>query len=128
MASSSVFPVENLESLTSEQLNRLPFGAVRIKVDGEIISYNETESSISSKKADEVIGKNFFHDVAPCTKVAEFQGKYLMMRRHAANAREQLKFIFKFEGGAMLVNVVLLYDAISDHGSILVQPIVQEER
>lgn len=61
------FPNETIESMSHEQLNRLPFGVIQIAGDGTILNYNETECSIASTRAAEVISENFFNEVAPCS-------------------------------------------------------------
>ena len=128
MADQYTIPKETLESMSAEQLNQLPFGVVRITGEGDILSYNDSESSISSKRVSEVIGKNFFREVAPCTNVLEFYGEYLKLREKKVNGRAKIKFIFQFATGTMLVSVVMLYGALSGQGTILVKPIAQEDR
>ncbi len=69
--------VENVLSNMSEtELDNVAFGAVQVDSKGKILSYNSSESAITGRKAEDVIGKNFFDEVAPCTKSDEFYGKF----------------------------------------------------
>jgi photoactive yellow protein len=115
------FPLETIESMTHDQLNRLPFGVIRLTAGGTILDYNDSESSLSHRRPIDVIGKNFFTEVAPCTRVAEFHGKFLSLQRTENGGRAELSFVFRFATGSALVDVVLLYEADTRRGTILVK-------
>ena len=68
--------VEAIEGMDEQALDALPFGAIRLADDGTIERYNAVEASISGRRAKDVIGKNFFTEVAPCTNVQEFAGRF----------------------------------------------------
>jgi photoactive yellow protein len=57
-------------------VDKLPFGLVKLDLDGKILQYNMAESSISGIAPADVIGKNFFLDVALCTQRPEFFGAF----------------------------------------------------
>jgi photoactive yellow protein len=73
----------NIEQITSKDLadtspsefDAMPFGMIRLDSAGVIKTYNEWEAKLARRTSSEVIGKNFFTDIAPCTNVAEFRGK-----------------------------------------------------
>lgn len=56
-----------LEACTPEQLNALPYGVVKMTHNGIIKGYNQAQSDLTTRLADDVIGQDFFNDVAPCT-------------------------------------------------------------
>jgi photoactive yellow protein len=114
--------------MSHEQLNRLPFGVIRLTADGTVIEYNEAEASIAKLRAQDVIGKNFFTEVAPCTRVAEFQGELLKLQQAGKDGRAEFSFVFRFATGSALVDVVLLYEANPRHGTILVKVLKTELR
>lgn len=58
--------IERIEGLGEKELDRLPFGAIRLDKAGKILNYNQTEAELSGRKKESVIGKNFFTEVAPC--------------------------------------------------------------
>ena len=68
--------VDNLVAQDPSRLDRLPFGAILVDRVGKVMKFNAYESALSSRPTHEVIGKNFFHDVAPCTKGHQFQGRF----------------------------------------------------
>lgn len=68
--------VENLLAQDPSRLDRLPFGAILVDRVGRIMKYNAGETAIAGRPAGEVIGKNFFNDVAPCSKGHQFQGRF----------------------------------------------------
>ena len=72
-----IIELEKLERMTPAEMDELPFGMIKLAPDGTIIHFNATEGKIGHKDPAEVIGKNFFDDVAPCTKVADFYGRFI---------------------------------------------------
>lgn len=68
--------LENIDRMSEPELDALPFGAIRLDKDGKILSYNMTESKLTGRDPQRVIGRNFFKDVAPCTNVQAFAGRF----------------------------------------------------
>lgn len=65
-----------LAEMNDKDIDNLAFGAINLDANGKILSYNKAEGEITGRKPEEVIGKNFFTEVAPCTKTDEFFGKF----------------------------------------------------
>jgi photoactive yellow protein len=65
-----------LSKMDEKQIDDLAFGAIQLDADGTILTYNSAEGAITGRDPKEVIGKNFFTEVAPCTNRAEFRGKF----------------------------------------------------
>lgn len=74
------FDDSNLENVLAKmddnQIDDLAFGAIQLDADGRILKYNQAEGAITGRNPDEVVGKNFFTEVAPCTNRPEFRGKF----------------------------------------------------
>jgi len=119
-------PIEDLTHIPPEYFNDLPYGVIQLKGEGTVIGYNQTEASLSKLDPARVLGKNFFRDIAPCTAVKEFAGELAKMRAFGANGRSELRFLFKFRHGAVLVHVVMIYEAANDTTVLLVKPLAQE--
>lgn len=69
--------IENaLSKLSDVEIDSLAFGAVEVDATGKILKYNTTEASITGRNKNDMIGKNFFNEVAPCTKTDTFYGKF----------------------------------------------------
>jgi photoactive yellow protein len=65
-----------LVSMSDAELDALAFGAVELDRDGNIVRYNATEADISSRHQEGMVGRNFFTDVAPCTRSDAFEGRF----------------------------------------------------
>jgi len=118
---SGVFVVEDLYDLTESALDALPLGTIRIDEAGRVCAYNQAEQHLSGRHRDDVIGRKFFTEVAPCTAVAEFQGRYDEMVRADRSDRAELDFVFRFPGGDRFVAIVILYDRSVRQGILLVR-------
>jgi photoactive yellow protein len=57
-------------------LDLLPYGIIVVDEAGKILYYNAREEEISNRRRGNVLGKNFFSEVAPCTQVQEFYGRF----------------------------------------------------
>jgi photoactive yellow protein len=62
--------------MSDDKINDIAFGAIQLDGQGKIIQYNAAEGDITGRNPDEVVGKNFFRDVAPCTNSPEFKGRF----------------------------------------------------
>ncbi|QJE74512.1 photoactive yellow protein [Aerophototrophica crusticola] len=65
-----------LDDLSPEQFDELPFGAIQVDANGIIHRYNRAESQLSGRAPERVVGRDFFRDVAPCTNMPGFQGRF----------------------------------------------------
>lgn len=69
--------IENdLAKMKDQELDELAFGAIQVDKEGKILQYNAAEADITGRDPEKVKGKNFFTEVAPCTKTDEFYGKF----------------------------------------------------
>ncbi|MEM8996403.1 MAG: PAS domain-containing protein [Acidobacteriota bacterium] len=108
----SVFPdwhrMEAVDTLSPDELDGLPFGAIRLDADGTVVLYNSAESAISGRRKEDVIGRNFFTEVAPCTNVKEFAGRFREgVRREDLN--HVFPYLFDFEMAPTEVWIRLYY-------------------
>lgn len=85
-----------LAKMTPEQIDRLPFGIIQIDKTGTIHGYNETESRYAGRDVTDVIGKNFFRDIAPCSCHPSFLGRFLKLRNGEADSTA---FTYVFDYG-----------------------------
>ena len=71
-----------------------------------MIFYNAAESRFSGRSVEAVVGRDFFRDVAPCTDLPAFRGRFLEgVRRGALD--EGFVFTFGFEPAPVRVEVWL---------------------
>lgn len=115
--------LQSIESMSEAQLDELPFGAIHLDKDGKVLSYNRTESQLTGRDPKRVIGRNFFTEVAPCTNVQSFAGRF-----REGVARKDLHAIFPyrfdFEMAPRDVSVTLFYSRQTDSAWVF----VREER
>lgn len=109
-----------LARLSPEDLDRLPFGVIRLSGDGTVLGYNKTESEQARRAPASVIGRNFFTEVAPCTDVQGFHGRLERMRANGEHGRERFSFAFHLPWATVMVELALTYDPITDTAAVIV--------
>lgn len=60
--------IDNPLAVDPSRIDRLPFGAIYLDPQGRILRFSKTESEFSGRRPEEVLGRNFFDEVAPCSK------------------------------------------------------------
>ena len=63
--------------LNKPELNALMLGVIEVDDAGKVLSYNSWESNLSGLKPEEVVGRNFFTQVAPCTNNSLVYGAFV---------------------------------------------------
>ena len=111
--------LETIKHMSPRDLDGLPFGVIKLDRDGVVVAYNESEARLARRRPEEVIGKNFFTEVAPCTNVKEFAERF---REGVArgSVRRTFPFVFTFPSRPVNVMVTISYDAPDPHGWIFV--------
>jgi len=104
----AAFDAGQLRGLSDAELDDLPYGLVIVDVEGNVLRYNDTESRMVGLPAERVVGLNFFRDIAPCTRVRAFEGRF---REFAKSARsysvETFDFVFRFQRETQYVTIYL---------------------
>ncbi len=121
-----LFPTSTLAELTATQYDVLPFGLMEVDRSGFVRKYNAAEERLSGLDRSAVLGKHFFRDVAPCTRVKEFESVFHDLFTRGGAARSAFDFVFRFAGGDRFVHIAMCYEPHADSVYILVQ--VAEER
>jgi photoactive yellow protein len=79
-----------LSAMTPEAIDALAFGAIRLDAGGTVTLYSARERANSGLRR-EVVGRNFFADIAPCMQRPEVSG-----RIERARASGRLDVVFDF--------------------------------
>jgi photoactive yellow protein len=116
-----IVPAEDLLALPRERCDGLPFGFITVDPDGVILAFNAFETSYSGLTAPEVVGRSFFHDVAPCTSVKDFEGRFRRMVEADKADIARFRYVFRFRGGERLVQVSMTYVPSEQRGIIIVR-------
>jgi photoactive yellow protein len=108
-----------VDSLGMTDLDSLPHGLIQLDRNGRILKFNQTEAQLARINRDRQIGRNFFDEVAPCTKVRDFYGRF-----QEGLAKRQLYetfgFVFKFDHGWRNVAITLFYSEKTDSVWVLI--------
>ena len=109
-----------VDGFTNAELDGLPFGAIQLDPDGRILQFNEYEANLSNRRAPDTVGRNFFSEVAPCTNVREFYGRFRDgLQRGQLNV--SFDYRFEFRMAPRNVRVTLFYSAATSTVWVFVQ-------
>ena len=107
-APSSGIDFGTVSRLSPNELDALPYGLICVDAQGRVVHYNDTESRMARLPKGKVIGRNFFTDVAPCTRVREFEGKFYELVRDPSKVRVcSFDFVFRFHHSEQHVTIVM---------------------
>jgi photoactive yellow protein len=102
---------QELRGMSRDEFDHLPFGAILLDRDGNIHAYNQWESRMSRRSPEQVVGRNFFTDVAPCTNVEAFRGQLDSMRPEIRNTHV-FDYHFNFPWGRRAVRIRFLVESM----------------
>ena len=106
--------LEKADVLSETELDTLPVGMIQLDTSGKVLKFNQTESALARVAKDDAVGKSFFDDVAPCTKVQEFHGKFLegVEKRQLHTVFD---YVFRFRDGRQKnVVISMFYSATTE--------------
>lgn len=112
--------LERADVLSATELDTLPFGMIQLDRDGKILKFNQAESELGGVAKSDAIGKSFFDDVAPCTKVQEFHGRFVEGVAQK-NLHTVFDYVFRFKDGRQKnVVISMFYSSSTDTVWVLV--------
>ncbi len=97
-------------------LDLLPYGIIVTNEQGTVLYYNSREEKISQRPRASVLGKNFFTEVAPCTQVQEFYGRFHETMREKGLVAN-FRFVFPFAEQPRKVDITLT--SFDNNGELL---------
>lgn len=98
--------IDNILQREPHRAESLAFGAILVDRKGIISKYNAAESYIAKRTPEDVIGKSFFDDIAPCAKGKRFHGEFLKFRRSGAvDTLFDYEFDYKMERVAVKIHL-----------------------
>jgi photoactive yellow protein len=110
------------DQMPEEELDHLPFGAIQLDTDGNILKYNAYESRLAGINQSDAIGRNLFTEIAPCTNVKEFYGRFKAGVQKKM-LHEKFRYHFVFEPNPVDVTVTLFYSDITRSVWVFVRPV-----
>jgi photoactive yellow protein len=103
-------------ALDAAALDALPFGAVVMAPGGVVERYNRFEANLSGLEPNDVIGRDFFVSVAPCTN------NYLVRERYFGEpVDEVIEYVFSYRMKPTQVRLRLVRPAVGSW-LLLVEP------
>jgi photoactive yellow protein len=102
-----------IDTMTSDELDQLPRGAMQLDTSGKILQYNLFEQRMANIRKKYAMGRNFFTEVAPCTDVKEFHGRFIE-GVSKKSLHETFRYHFPFSKNPVDVSITLHYSAISN--------------
>jgi len=100
---------EKLRHADEQQLDEAPFGIIQVDDEGTVKFFNQYEAELSGMDPDDVTGRNFFTQVAPCTNNRLFRGRFKKgVRRGELN--ETFTYTYTYKMRPTLVDVHLYRD------------------
>jgi photoactive yellow protein len=108
---------ETLEAVDNQYFDDLDFGVIKMDRQGSIKAYNKCEANLAANDQQEVLGKNFFTQVAPCTNnfmVAERYSKF------EEDLDELVDYVFTYRIKPTPVTLRLLASSSSDNQYLIV--------
>ncbi len=100
---------ESLRHASEEQLDNAPFGIIQVDDEGTIKFFNQYESELSGMDPEEVTGRNFFTQVAPCTNNRLFRGRFKKGVRRG-EMDETFSYTYTYKMRPTLVDIRLCRD------------------
>lgn len=111
---------ESLFNLNRSDFDSYPSGIIQLKRDGTILEYNKAEAKLARREGMQTVGLNFWTDVAPCTAVQDFKGRFDAFAASSGNAVERFDFTFKFAWGFQRVGITMVRKASEETITLLV--------
>jgi photoactive yellow protein len=112
----------NIESMNEKELDALPHGAIQLDNSGKVLKFNAYEERLAGMIKANVLGRNFFKQVAPCTDVKEFYGRFLDGVA-AKKLHCKFRYRFAFKQNPRDVTVTLFYCERDSSVWVFVQPL-----
>ncbi len=110
-----------IDYLREEELDRLPHGAIQLDANGTVLQFNLFESQLANLDKKNAVGKNFFKQVAPCTEVKEFYGRF-EKGVAAKKLHEKFRYHFAFKQNPRDVLVTLFYSHTTNTVWVFIDP------
>lgn len=106
--------LERADVLSEAELDTLPVGMIQLDRSGTVLKFNQTESALARMDKADAVGKSFFDEVAPCTKVQEFYGRFVE-GVEKKSLHTVFDYVFRFRDGRQKnVVISMFYSGTTD--------------
>lgn len=108
-----------LQGASREALDQLSFGVVRLNSSLTVVAYNQRESKLSGLGPEQVIGRDFFTEVAPCTNNELVAGRF----RSSGDLDDVVDYVLAFYMRPVSVQLRLMKRHNAEWRYFCVQPL-----
>ncbi|MFO0661100.1 MAG: ATP-binding protein [Polyangiaceae bacterium] len=84
------------DRLLADLIETLPIGVVILDREGRVLRYNAYERQMANRTAESVLGRKFFEEIAPCTRVTELYPAFERYTKEGGVLSVDLQFQFPF--------------------------------
>ncbi len=119
---------DQILGLSEAELDDLPQGIIRLDAAGTILYYNRAQADSLAefaRRTTSSIGRNFFGEVAPCTAVKDFQGRFSDFVSAPGSRIEPFKFLFRLSWGSRWATITMVRRASTQDGVYIVVTTLQ---
>lgn len=102
-----------LDGYDDAQLDDLAFGVICLDGTGRILRYNLAEARLARLDRAQVLGRDFFRTIAPCTATRDFEGRFRAFV-DGQEPRIAFPYVFDFKFGAQEVHVEVVRAPVPD--------------
>ncbi len=106
MAFDSPGLLPGLAAASKSELDELKFGVVEMDLEGIVLRYNRAEAQQAGLSEDQVVGRQFFRDVAACCN-----NQRVAQRYEQPSLDETIEYTFAFQMRLTPVTLRLIKDA-----------------
>jgi photoactive yellow protein len=110
-----------LASMTEAQLDALQLGVVQLDDEGGVLQYNSFEETFAERRRDDVKGRNFFTEVAPCTNNSLLREPFLQ-GVDSGELDLEIDYAFTYKMALRAVSLRLFRDPLTATNWLLVRP------
>ena len=120
MATTEPFSLEDadllaqLEALSAEGLDQLPFGVIGFDAAGNVVRYNAYESQAALFPVDTVMGQHVFIELAPCLNNYLVAGRFEEAAVAGTALDETMPYVLTFRMRPTRVRMRILFDPAVD--------------
>ena len=111
---------DRIFDMDRKELDAYPDGVITVDRKGIIKRYNKTEATLARREGAETLGLNFFTDVAPCTAVQDFKGRFDTFALGQGSGVERFDFTFRFAWGRQDVGITMIRRSGSDDINMMI--------
>ena len=99
-----------LARIDRQQIEQWSFGVIGLDPSARVVFFNKAEERLSGLPKSDVVGKDFFVEVAPCTASRLFRGRY-QRARDLGGLDEHFFYTFTYRIRPVSAHIHMLYDS-----------------